>query len=311
MASLSSLPNEILMAIIEHLIPSPAAYIENIRYTSSAESRCDFEQLDTSAPAWFEGTEYTLDGTATNIKDVSCSRYSNLWTLRRTSRKLNNLCIPYLFHDLNLLDRVTDVNTVKLVSLYTSHVRSIRFLLESSESKGSEFAGIHGEISNLISQCHQATSLALYYDEFSSLISQLSQSILDLIRIGNIRSFRISANKILRRVSGRSSWRRRLAQTINKHMIGQTQEEEKEEIDMTVEKISTDIHSHLQPLIVDLTVERAYRVALCRDWEPFRTIQWGRHGSSSLPILRCSPEEQNNQIRQIIYYFRMEFNISL
>jgi hypothetical protein len=88
MTDFLSLPNELLLAIIENLLP-PEEGIPitgfNAAWTpaSSVERRHSFYHLDECAATWFDGTEHSLDGSTTNIRDTPYSRYSTLWALRQ------------------------------------------------------------------------------------------------------------------------------------------------------------------------------------------------------------------------------------
>ncbi|PVF99528.1 hypothetical protein CPB86DRAFT_703109 [Serendipita vermifera] len=301
MASLSSLPNELLIAIIEHLLPSQEGVPItgfNAAWTplSSVERRHNFYHLDTLASDWFDGPEYNMDWITTNIKDTPFTRYATLWSLRRSNRDFNNLCIPYLFHDLNLLDNSMDASSIQIVSPYASHVKSIRVLLDPPHSEDSDSANRHEELSALIVRCHNATSLALYYNEFSSSVGQIGQSIVDLMRLGKIRSFGIYSNMVLRVVYGSWTWNEKLAGKISRFLetlfdLPETRASLRE-LDIVMEKTSKELYGQLRPLVTDLqalTIRRAFRISFGRIWEPFNCIQWSPSTQlQRLNLIDCS-----------------------
>jgi hypothetical protein len=199
----------------------------------------------------------------------------------RTSRNFNNLCIPFLFHDLNLLDNAMDSTTIQAVAPYTSYIRTIRLLIDPPKSQNPDSCLRYDELSTLISQCRNTTSLALYYNNYSSHLQQFESSLLDIIRLGKIKSLGIYSNMVLRVVYGSWTWNGCVAQMISRFLETALDLPEMKrsltELDIVMEKISGELYARLRPFVVHLkalTIRRAFRVSYGRIWEPFRSMQW-------------------------------------
>ncbi|CAG8597746.1 7182_t:CDS:2, partial [Acaulospora colombiana] len=120
-------------------------------------------------------------------------------SISRTSRKFNDFCIPFLYHDINLLDNDIESEYIALLSQYTHHVRTIRLVIDPPHRgiDDAEVQKYEPERSALIERCSEVTSVALYFNNHLLSIGEVGPSILKLIQLGNIRSFGIYSQRML------------------------------------------------------------------------------------------------------------------
>jgi hypothetical protein len=215
------------------------------------------------------------------------------------NRRLNNLCIPFLFHDLNLLDNSNQNNTVAPITPYTSHVKCIRLLLDPSCSKDldeADYRQYEEEISMILQQCNNATSLALYYNESSSPVKQVGQGIINLMRQGNIRNFGIYSNMVIRVTYGSYAWDSLQSVDISRLLdeifaISEVKSSLKN-LDIVMETIPSDLYIQVRSLVNDLTsltVRRAFRISNGHIWDPYQGARWSPSSQlQRLNLIDCS-----------------------
>ncbi|CAG8597726.1 7181_t:CDS:2 [Acaulospora colombiana] len=195
--SLTSLPDELLLAIFEQLVP-PNDGIPvtgtNAAWTppSGVERRHSARSyLDEGFIEWFGDREDNEDNLLpVTIPESPFTRHSALWGLRQVNRRLNDLCIPFLFHDLNLLDNTLITEEAALVLPYVKHVRSIRLLVDPICFKLPEPEAVSAyqqSVSAIVQQCRNATSVALYYNNYTVQTEHFENELTNLMKQGKSR----------------------------------------------------------------------------------------------------------------------------
>ncbi|PVF99545.1 hypothetical protein CPB86DRAFT_703242 [Serendipita vermifera] len=305
-AGLESLPDELFLTIFDQLLP-PSEGIPvtgtNAAWTppSAVERRhLVRSHLDEGVTEWFgERAEDEDNLLPVTIPESPFTRYSALWTLRQVNRRLNDLCIPFLFHDLNLLDNTLIAEEAALALPYVNHVRSVRLLIDPVCFKLPEPEAISAyqqSVSAIVQQCRNATSIALYYNNYTVETKHFENEVMDLMKLGKVQSFGIYSNTILRSIIGSWEWNRREAVDLSRFLRETIMMPEAvaslKHLDIAVERISFPAYAKLRESVSGLTslhIRRAFRISLGYLWESCTVPVWSTSAHlTRLSLIDCS-----------------------
>ncbi|PVF99544.1 hypothetical protein CPB86DRAFT_289450 [Serendipita vermifera] len=218
MLSLSTLPVEILLAIIDQLTPSnegvPIVGV-NAAWTGiyALERPRNFHHLATAASSIFEEGE-SQERATNNMGDVVPyrERQAPLRELRQTSHQFNDLCVPVLYSDLNFVHNNVKPEEVYAALPYASHARTVRIVADpayvvANAEVAEEYAKA---LAVLLKQCSGVTSVSVYYHYYRHPMKKILEKIAGYIFYANVESIGIYSIPILRARRGNPDWNHRL-----------------------------------------------------------------------------------------------------
>ncbi|KAG8814428.1 hypothetical protein FRC19_001765 [Serendipita sp. 401] len=281
--SFDALPPEVIFDVLEHLYQEQNAPIigQKAAWTRMLPKPEESTESDerSNANTFYTNSEHSAG-------------YLALLALRRTSRYLNDLCIPLIFRDYHLFTSHWHPVEGKLSILrtYAKHIRNIRLVANTPTAHTQEYEYI---ISNVLPLCTNATSLSLYYDQNLDILPMKES--LALLKCGTIQSFGIYSMVILNQEVGNPTWEDKkpaLAyELLNKLAQDTVLASNLRILDIVMETLPTKTYELIQTRALSLqsyTIRRAFRsTILDRIW--VRHNRWMPNDNlTCLRLIDCS-----------------------
>jgi hypothetical protein len=120
-----------------------------------------------------------------------------------TNRFFNAACIPYIFQELNILDR--EALNLEVILKHAQHIRTARILIDPP-LPDKELRSHQSSIEQILSACSGITSLGCYYQMHKSSWGGIPPVVVSLLERGTIQSLGIYSLMVVQRGLGYWDW---------------------------------------------------------------------------------------------------------
>ncbi|KIM30037.1 hypothetical protein M408DRAFT_100313 [Serendipita vermifera MAFF 305830] len=278
MTSLSILPVELWLDIIDILKPSyPDAPVTGVNAAwTKLTSVCYL-------PPEYPGDRIQLEpwATANQERQVKPRVRSALWDLRLVCKEMDALCTPFLLQELNLLEQDPDM-LWEMPTTFAQHIQSMRILLDPFSEEESELEPqYHKRVAQLLGQCPNLSSIALYYRDSATSIALMQDEIFSLLNEGKIHSFGIYSILVLHQDVGSWLWNH-IYPTAPSEILEKLHREPHltqaiRNLDIVAETLTPNAYDAVRmcfPALQRLTLRRGIRSYLGRIWDPDQCNKW-------------------------------------
>lgn len=313
MATFTSLPVELLLDIIQYLVPQSdkvpipgvnAAWNSLQKFTSLLAPVPDWS-LDRIRSPENDALPFSVPGSEQYCEEPHPEYYSvtDILALRLTCRYFSQICLPFIYHDLNFIKRNSrmDTGTIHRISYfvlspYWTHIRTVRAFVDGLNASNQTNAHIESTLSKFLESCQNITSLALYYHNPESQIPNIIDKTLHLIKNGQLTAIGIYSSEIVNSTYEPSSYREVLAGPIE--LIGAISKSHRarkaiRRLDIAAPWIPEEIWDLIRSEMTSLeslTIRRALRKTLKRIWESDQQAKWAPNNNlTHLHLLNCQP----------------------
>lgn len=221
----------------------------------------------------------------------------------RTNRYLSRLCLPFIYHDLNLIRRNSrmDTETVHrlsyfVLSPYWSHIRVVRAFVDAPNAPVHVNAGIESTLAKFLEVCQSITTLGLYYHDTEVQIPNITAATVQLMKNGQLSSIGIYSLEIINASYEPSGYREALTGPIELISAIAKSPRARKAI-RRLDIVAPWIHEETWDLIrsemtslESMTIRRALRKTLKRVWEVDQQAKWTHNSNlTHLHLLNCQP----------------------
>ncbi|KAG8822426.1 hypothetical protein FRC18_011023 [Serendipita sp. 400] len=243
-----------------------------------------------------------------------------LLSLHKVSRMFNELCAPYIYRELNIhehnyrpIEPALILHEAQ-VTLQPHHVRSIRIYLGTLPRKEEEEeAETFQSIAEVLKQCHQITSLALYYQKGKRKLGGLQEEICRYMERSQLINFGIYSLRIMQASKSTHLFDDEqidgALEMLNAALGFANKDQSLQRLDIVMESMDMDEIKLLQGAkgLRTLTVRRALRSKPLASFDVFNMERWKvTNKLTRLYLGHCQPAHAEKMIGLVQYFPALE-----